>query len=125
MKNKNKELEKTKVLYDNNKTLGFLGIGLDITKRKQKEEEIKRLSFYDQLTELYNRRYFENELKRLDKSRQLPIIIIVGDMDNLKNINDNYGHKKGDEFIKKTGDILNNSVRKENVVARIGGDEFA
>jgi len=116
---------KTKVLYDNNKTLGILGIGLDITKRKQKEEKIKRLSFYDQLTELYNRRYFENELERLDKSRQLPISIIVGDMDNLKNINDNYGHKKGDKFIVKTANILSNSVREEDVVSRIGGDEFA
>lgn len=116
---------KTKVNYGDNNLLGILGIGLDITKRKQKEKEIKKLSFYDQLTDLYNRRYFENELERLDKSRKIPISIVVGDMDNLKEINDNYGHKKGDEFIRKTAKILKNSVREEDVVARTGGDEFA
>jgi len=104
----------------------------DITKRKLKElelkeerEKIKYLSFHDVMTSLYNRRYFENELDRLNQSRRLPISIIVADIDGLKYANDNYGHKMGDEFIKKAGEIIKSVLRDEDVLARIGGDEFA
>ncbi|MFW5890787.1 MAG: diguanylate cyclase [bacterium] len=97
----------------------------DITERKKREEKIKQLSFHDHLTGLYNRRYFEKEIERLDKSRRLPISIVIGDMDGLKYINDNYGHKLGDKFIKKIGEIFSNSVRKADIVARVGGDEFS
>ena len=48
------------------------------------------------MTGLYNRRYFENELKHLNSSRKYPISIVIGDLDGLKGVNDNYGHKKGD-----------------------------
>ncbi|MTI58657.1 MAG: diguanylate cyclase [Firmicutes bacterium] len=97
----------------------------DITKRKEFEKEMKYLSFHDQLTGLYNRRYFENELNRLNQSRELPISIIVSDLDGLKSINDNYGHKKGDNYIKSAGTIIKYISRAEDVLARIGGDEFA
>lgn len=88
-------------------------------------EKIKYLSFHDSLTELYNRRYFENEMERLDSSRKIPISIIIIDLDGLKKINDNYGHKKGDLYIKEAGKIIDSATRKEDIVARIGGDEFA
>lgn len=55
----------------------------------------------------------------------MPISIIVGDMDNLKEVNDNYGHQTGDKFIKKAGEIFNDFVREANIVARVGGDEFS
>ena len=96
----------------------------DITDKKKAEQELYYLSFHDQLTELYNRRYFENELKRLKDSRKLPISIIVADLDNLKQINDNFGHQKGDEYIKMAGEILKNITRSEDIAARMGGDEF-
>jgi len=96
----------------------------NITERKKEEKQIKYLSFHDKMTGLYNRRYFENEMERLNKSRKLPISIIVADIDGLKKINDNYGHKKGDEYIKKAAKILTMVTRKEDIVARIGGDEF-
>jgi len=87
--------------------------------------EVQYLSFHDEMTGLYNRRYFENELIRLSNSRELPITIFVADIDKLKDVNDNYGHKKGDKYIKKAAEILNRSTRDGDVVARIGGDEYA
>ena len=109
----------------NGKQLGVYAIYNDITVRKKEENKIKYLSFHDQLTNLYNRRFFDEERDRLDNSRELPISIIVADMDGLKAINDNYGHKKGDEYLKIIAEIIENSVREADIVARIGGDEFA
>ncbi len=97
----------------------------DITERKNREKKIKQLSFHDQLTGLYNRRYFENEMERLNKSRKIPISIIMADIDNLKYVNDNYGHAIGDKYIKKAGELFNNCVRESDIIARVGGDEFS
>lgn len=108
-----------------NKRLGIYAIYKNITARKEEEKKIKFLSFHDQMTGLYNRRYFENEMNRLNDSRKLPISILIADIDDLKKINDNFGHKKGDRFIKLAADILNNATRTGDIVARIGGDEFA
>ena len=96
----------------------------DITERKKTEEEILFLSYHDQLTGLYNRRFFEEEKKRLDTKRQLPASIIMADVDGLKYVNDNYGHEKGDKLLIAASEIIKNSCRKEDIIARIGGDEF-
>ena len=105
--------------------LGIYTIYNDISQRKKEEEKIRYLSFHDQMTGLYNRRYFENEMERLSNSRMKPVSIIVADIDDLKIINDNYGHKRGDEYIKSAAEIIKSAVRKEDIAARIGGDEFA
>ncbi|MBM7555739.1 sensor domain-containing diguanylate cyclase [Halanaerobacter jeridensis] len=110
---------------ENDNPLRIVGIHQDIDDRKKAEEQIKYLSFHDELTGVYNRRYFENEQERLNSSRRLPISIIIGDMDGLKYINDNYGHQKGDKYIKKVAEIFELVTREEDVVARVGGDEFA
>jgi diguanylate cyclase (GGDEF)-like protein/PAS domain S-box-containing protein len=96
----------------------------DITERKKTEEEILYLSYHDQLTGLYNRRFFEEELKRLDTKRQLPISIIMADVDELKYVNDFYGHEKGDKLLIAASEIIKNSCRKEDIITRWGGDEF-
>lgn len=113
----------SRYLEHNNKEyeLAFLK---DITERKAKEEEIKYLSYKDKLTNLYNRRFFEEELQRLDTKRQLPISIIMADVNGLKIINDTFGHDKGDKMLIKAAKILDNVVRKEDILARHGGDEF-
>lgn len=98
---------------------------IDITEKVKYEEKLEYLSFYDEMTALYNRRYFKNELERLKSSRRTPLTIIIGDLDGLKDINDNYGHQKGDQYIINAAKILKSTVRTEDVVARIGGDEFA
>ncbi|MGM0641970.1 MAG: PAS domain S-box protein, partial [Thermotogota bacterium] len=105
--------------------IGIYALYKDITERKKKENKIEYLSFHDEMTGLYNRRYFENELKRLEFSRKYPITIVIGDLDRLKTVNDNYGHKKGDEYIINAADILKSTARTEDIVSRIGGDEFA
>ncbi|MGM0421399.1 MAG: sensor domain-containing diguanylate cyclase [Bacillota bacterium] len=87
--------------------------------------KLQQMSFHDQLTGLYNRRFFENEMERLNNSRKEPISLIIGDIDNLKLVNDTYGHKFGDQYIKNAAKIFKNTLRKEDIVARIGGDEFA
>ncbi len=89
------------------------------------EEEIKYKTFHDKLTGLYNRRFFEEELERLDTKRQLPLSIIMADINGLKIINDSLGHKKGDELIVKAANILKKVIRDEDILARWGGDEYA
>ncbi|MGM0500092.1 MAG: HD domain-containing phosphohydrolase, partial [Bacillota bacterium] len=89
------------------------------------DKKIRELTYKDRLTGLYNRRFFEEELDRIDTKRQLPISIIVADINGLKIINDSLGHKKGDQLLKKAADILDESTREEDVLSRQGGDEFA
>ncbi len=97
----------------------------DITERKRAEDQIRYLSFHDKLTDLYNRVYFEEELKRLDTERQLPISVIMGDVNGLKLVNDAFGHAAGDKLLIRVAQILRDCCRKEDVIARLGGDEFA
>jgi len=96
----------------------------NVTEQKKAEEKIWFLSFHDKLTGLYNRAYFEEELKRLNTQRQLPISIIFCDVNRLKEMNDNYGYDRGDQLLRKVSDILKSSFRSEDVVVRWGGDEF-
>jgi diguanylate cyclase (GGDEF)-like protein len=93
-------------------------------KRIQSEKEIRFLSFHDSLTNLYNRAFFEEELKRLDTERSLPLSVIVGDINNLKLVNDTMGHLEGDKLLKNLTKILKKSCRKEDIISRWGGDEF-
>jgi diguanylate cyclase (GGDEF)-like protein/PAS domain S-box-containing protein len=97
----------------------------NITERKQAEERLKYLGFHDVMTGLYNRSFFEEELKRLNAKRQLPLSIIIGDIDGLKLVNDTFGHRKGDQLIVKVAGIVKNACRAEDIVCRWGGDEFA
>jgi diguanylate cyclase (GGDEF)-like protein/PAS domain S-box-containing protein len=97
---------------------------IDVTEKKKRHKKIEYLSYHDELTGLYNRHYLQEELKKLKESRQYPVSIIIGDLDNLKAINDNFGHLSGDEYIKKAANIINSLLRNEDIVARVGGDEF-
>ncbi|HEY4663141.1 MAG TPA: HD domain-containing phosphohydrolase [Candidatus Humimicrobiaceae bacterium] len=93
--------------------------------RKEAEKEIKYLSLKDKLTGLYNRAYFEEEIKRLNTKRQLPLSIIMGDVNGLKIINDTFGHREGDKLLKKIARIIKSCCREEDIIARWGGDEFS
>ncbi len=96
----------------------------DITERKKREEEIRYLSYHDVLTGLYNRAFFEEECNRLDTERQLPLSIVMGDINGLKLTNDIFGHAEGDTLLKEIAAILRECCRKEDIIARMGGDEF-
>ncbi len=76
------------------------------------------------MTGLYNRRFYEEKIKRLDTTRNLPISIIMGDVNNLKVINDRFGHEKGDELLVKAAEAIHNVCRTDDIAARWGGDEF-
>lgn len=97
----------------------------DITREKQENDEIRYISYHDALTGLYNRAFFEEELRRLNTERQYPITLILGDCNGLKIANDIFGHIEGDRLLIAIADILRKSTRKEDIVARWGGDEFA
>ncbi|MFH1074302.1 MAG: diguanylate cyclase, partial [Candidatus Firestonebacteria bacterium] len=96
----------------------------DITEQRSAQEHIKYLSFHDSLTGLYNRAYFEEEIKRLDVERELPISFIMGDVNNLKLTNDTFGHEEGDRLLADVAAVLKSSCRKGDIIARWGGDEF-
>jgi len=105
--------------------IGVEGFLIDITEHKQAEDRLRYLSSHDALTGLHNRAYFEEEMNRLELSRRYPISIVVGDVDGLKWVNDRYGHAAGDEVLRRVGQVMMTSFRSEDVIARIGGDEFA
>ncbi len=92
--------------------------------RNLAEEKVRYQSFHDGLTGLFNRVYLDQEMERLDTERQLPIGIIMVDLNNLKLLNDTFGHLVGDEMLMQTAEILKHSCRSEDIIARWGGDEF-
>jgi diguanylate cyclase (GGDEF)-like protein len=92
------------------------------------EREIHDLTLRDELTGLYNLRGFHllaEQALRLAQRAQLPFTVLFIDVDNLKQINDEYGHKLGSAFLTETGELLHALFRETDVVGRIGGDEFA
>jgi len=103
---------------------GVVIVFRDFTEKREKQKQIEYLSFHDHLTGLYNRRYMEDSIKRLDTKRNMPFSIIVTDVNGLKLTNDAYGHDMGDKLLIKVSDILKNSCRKEDIICRVGGDEF-
>ncbi len=104
---------------------GGYSIYTDISKRKRYEEKLMHLTLFDSLTEVYNREFFKEEIARLCGGNDYPVSIIMVDLDDLKFVNDSMGHEAGNRLLKECAALLNQSVRKNDVVARIGGDEFA
>lgn len=91
----------------------------------EKEKKLEHLSLYDHLTNVPNKAFFDAMLKRAQTSGHRPLSLLMCDLDYLKTINDTYGHAKGDEVLQKTAQLIQSSLRKEDFIARIGGDEFA
>lgn len=103
---------------------GVVLVFRDFTDKKARLKEIEYLSFHDQLTGLYNRRFFEEELTRMDNPRNLPITLIMADVNGLKLTNDAFGHLVGDKLLEKIAEVLKKECRAIDIIARIGGDEF-
>jgi len=107
---------------------GSLSFAHDITNRKRMEEEIREMSFRDQMTELYNRRGFitlaEQQFRAASRT-QKPMLLTFIDCDGLKWINDTFGHEEGDRTLIDTAHVLRRTFREVDIVARLGGDEFA
>ncbi|WKY47539.1 diguanylate cyclase [Eubacteriaceae bacterium ES3] len=119
---------------ENNEIYGVLCIGIDETEknaaRKKLFEEREKfkvsemLGYHDQMTGLYNRRFLEDQMERIDQEKNLPISILMADINGLELINDSFGREIGGECIMKTADILVKNCAKEDYVVRYGNDEF-
>ncbi len=97
----------------------------DITEIKRHYDEIDYINNHDTMTGLFNRRYFDEKFSEIDTQENYPISIIIADVNGLKMINDTIGHHMGDEILKKTADILGRAIDENDILARIGGDDFA
>lgn len=103
---------------------GVVLVFRDITKKKEQRKRIEYMSCHDSLTGLYNRHFFEEELRRLDNESNLPISILVGDINGLKLTNDIFGHAFGDLLLQKVAEIMRSVCRSDDIIARRGGDEY-
>lgn len=121
------ETYKSPVFDANGKPWGTTGISLDITERRLYEEEIYRMVYFDELTNLPNRRYIkerlDNEMESISRINASGAVLFI-DMDDLKLINDTFGHAYGDEVIQTAGTRIFAEAGENATVARIGGDEF-
>jgi len=104
--------------------IGVICLAIDINELRDTEDKLRYLSFYDVLTGLYNRAYFEDEISRLENSRQFPITFINIKIEDLKSVNDRHGIDTGNNLLQQTAKILK-IFRNEDVVARISDDKFA
>ncbi|MGE4445983.1 MAG: HD domain-containing phosphohydrolase [Synergistaceae bacterium] len=102
----------------------FLGFSKDITATKKAEEELLYMSYHDQLTELFNRRYFEIQTRKYDNNNELPLSVIMGDINGLKMINNAFGDAEGDRLIVDTAKIIKTCCREGDILARTGGGDF-
>jgi len=102
----------------------ILGVIRDITEQHMADKQIRYFAEHDAVTGLYNRRFFEEEILKINKETKA-IGILVCDVDGLKLVNDTLGHQEGDKYLISCAQILNKSCPINSVIARIGGDEFA
>jgi diguanylate cyclase (GGDEF)-like protein len=102
----------------------MLGVADDISERRRDREKIWYISTHDALTGLYNRAYFEEEIARLERGRRFPVSVLFADVAGLQKVNASQGTAAGDSLLRITSEILRACFRAEDVVARVGGDEF-
>ena len=117
------EIRKSPVVV-NGKIVGIVGLVDEITKRMQMEKELEELSYRDTLTGLYNRNYFDRKGQEFLDKAAFPVTAIMSDCNYLKRVNDTYGHEYGDLMLKRVARILRENLAEENIVIRVGGDEF-
>ncbi len=107
---------------------GIEGIARDISERKAMEDELRLLSTHDDLTGAFNRRYFINEVEReMERARRYgaALTLLILDIDLFKTVNDTFGHPTGDTVLQQFAALSRNTLRKSDVFARMGGEEFA
>lgn len=105
----------------------LMGIFRDVSERRRIQETLRQLSLLDELTKLYNRRGFitlaQEQLLLANRTKK-ELVLLFADVDDLKNINDKFGHQEGDRALIETAYILKDTFRKSDIIARVGGDEF-
>lgn len=101
-----------------------LAIARNITSQRLYQTQIEYLSYHDQLTGIHNRRSFEEALKKIDSKENLPLGVIMADVNGLKLVNDSFGHMAGDMLLSKFAKVLKENYPLHDMIFRIGGDEF-
>ena len=117
------EIEVTASLFDKKRGL-VLGFARDVSISKEEERKNRYLSFHDHLTGLYNRRFIEDSIERLDTERNYPFTIMMIDINSLKLTNDAFGHQLGDQVLINVAQNVKKACREDDIVGRLGGDEF-
>lgn len=118
------EIVKVPITDDKNNVWGIVGLARDITERKKMEDKLKQICEVDMLTKLYNRYSFEEKVKILDVEENMPLGIIMGDINGLKMVNDSLGHIEGDKLIISIAEVLRDVTNDRGYAFRWGGDEF-
>ena len=101
-----------------------IGVSRDISDKKRAEADLLYSNYHDQLTNVYNRRYIEEQLSTIIDNSEFPIAIVTCDINGLKLTNDVFGHATGDDLLSHTGALLQSFANEHDIVAREGGDEF-
>ncbi len=114
----------TRLRRNESNEIEMVGVSRNIDNRKKAEAEILYLSYNDQLTGLNNRRYFVENYDRLNRPENLPITMVFADVNGLKFTNDVFGHSAGDRLLITFAEILKKTIRRDDMLARVGGDEF-
>ncbi|NRT74248.1 sensor domain-containing diguanylate cyclase/phosphohydrolase [Clostridium beijerinckii] len=118
------EAVKVPVIDKSGDVAGVVGLVLDVTEKKEAEKKLRKLSFTDILTGLYNRTYFEEKVKEFQSEEYLPVGVIMGDANGLKLVNDTLGHDQGDELLRLIAQALKDVCGEKQLIFRTGGDEF-
>lgn len=113
-------------LYQDGRFAGYRGVGRDITERVQAERRLEQLATHDTLTGLPNRAHLSSRLQHLlDRAgNDSQVAVLFVDLDRFKEVNDTLGHGRGDELLSEVARRLRNNIRADDIIARVGGDEF-
>lgn len=112
-------------IHENGEFIGVQGIVRNIDEKVKLQHELEYQIAHDPLTKIYNRAYFQKQMKKYNEQKNVPVAILLCDLDGLKYMNDHFGHEQGDSFIIASTKLLNYYSTSEIIVARIGGDEFS
>ena len=112
------------ILDESDQVVGAVVIFRDYSEKWERLKKIEYANLHDGLTDLYSRRFYEEKAIRMDTKKNLPLSLIMGDVNGLKLINDSFGHKIGDQMLITVANAIKQGCRPDDVIARIGGDEF-
>lgn len=118
------ETKKVPVINEHGEILGIVGLSSDVSEKIELKEKLIKLSYTDSLTEIFNRACFEEKKEELNKKENLPIGVIMGDVNGLKVVNDTFGHLEGDRLLKYMANVLKKVTSEKDYIFRWGGDEF-